>query len=335
MEGNIRSALELLLNEANDLCIGTQVTELHAIPDAIDFARDYYAKQQPVIIRNAVSDWPAVTKWNSEYFKQKLKDKIVDVAVTPNGYADGLAVRYEDKKEYFVLPLEEQCTMDEFLYNLDNPMGAVYYIQKQNSNFSLDFPELQEDIDCEHLAFAEKVFNKPPDAVNFWMGDERAITSMHKDPYDNLYCVISGYKDFILLPPHCMPWIPKQLYPTGVYKRHEETKQYHIEPVMCSLDDDVECNKNDNSQDPLLTEWISIDPLAPDLYKYPQYAKVKAIRVRVKAGDMLYLPNYWYHHVTQSHKCIAVNFWYDMEYDSRYCYYRMLEELIKTKQVFK
>ncbi|TMW45190.1 hypothetical protein DOY81_009732 [Sarcophaga bullata] len=270
MDDKIRSALELLLNEANDLCIGTQVPELHAIPDAIDFAREYYAKQQPVIIRNAVTDWPAVTKWNSGYFIQKLKDKIVDVAITPM-----------------------------------------------------------------HLEFAEKVFNKPPDAVNFWMGDERAITSMHKDPYDNLYCVINGYKDFILLPPHCLPWIPKQLYPTGVYKRHEETKQYHIEPVMCSLEDDVECKENGNSQDPLLTEWISIDPLAPDLYKYPQYAKVKPLRVRVKAGDMLYLPNYWYHHVTQSHKCIAVNFWYDMEYDSRYCYYRMLEELIKKKQVFK
>lgn len=332
MDYKIHSALDLLINEANDLCIGTQIAELHAIPDAIDFAREYYAKQQPLIIRNAVVSWPAIKKWEPDYFQQKLGNKLVDVAITPNGYADGLAVRYEDKKEYFVLPLEEQCTMEEFLQYLNDPTGAVYYIQKQNSNFSLDFPELIEDIDCSVLEFAEKCFNKPPDAVNFWMGDERAVTSMHKDPYDNLYCVISGYKDFILLPPHCLPWIPKQLYPTGVYKRNAETNQYHIEPVMCPHGEDKD--ENGLSHDPMLTEWISVDPLAPDLFKYPQYSKVKPLRVRVKAGDMLYLPNYWYHHVQQSHKCIALNFWYDMEYDSRYCYYRMLEELTKTKQSF-
>lgn len=326
MENQINSALDLLLSEANDLCIGTQISELHAIPDAVEFARDYYAKQQPVIIRNAISTWPAVKKWTPEFFKENFKHKLVDVAITPNGYADGLAIRYEDKKEYFVLPLEEQCTMEEFLQHLDNPMGPVYYIQKQNSNFSIDFPELKNDIDCSVLEFAEKCFNKPPDAINFWMGDERAITSMHKDPYENVYCVVAGYKDFILLPPHSLPWVPKQLYPTGVYKRNLVTQQYHIEPIVYS--DEVDGQHVPN--DPVLTEWISIDPLAPDLFKYPQYSKLKPLRVRVNAGDVLYLPNYWYHHVQQSHRCMAVNFWYDMEYDSRYCYYRMLEELTKA-----
>lgn len=330
MENIVNCAVNLLLNEANDLNIGTQVAELHAIPEAIDFIRDYYAKQQPLVIRNAVAGWPAVKKWSTAYFKQTLGNKIVDVTVTPNGYADGLAIRHEDKKEYFVLPLEEQCTMGTFLQSLDNPMGPVYYIQKQNSNFAVDFPELQSDIDCSVLEFAEKCFNKTPDAVNFWMGDKRAITSMHKDPYENLYCVINGYKDFILLPPHCLPWIPRKLYPTGVYKRNLITNTYYIDPLNSG-------NASDNNGDsnPMLTEWISIDPLSPDLYNYPQYSKLRPIKVRVNAGDMLYLPNYWYHHVRQSHKCIAVNFWYDMEYDSRYCYYRMLEELVKDKPNLK
>lgn len=325
----LNSALDILLNEANDLCIGTDVAELYELPDAIVFARDYYAKNLPVVFRNVLSSWPAIKKWNADYFKEKLGHKIVDVAVTPNGYADGLALRHEDKKEYFVLPLEEQIAMSSFLEHLDDATGAVYYIQKQNSNFSLDFPELKDDIDPSLLGFAEQSFNKPPDAVNFWMGDEKAITSMHKDPYDNLYGVVSGYKDFILFPPHCLPWIPKKMYPTGVYKRNEEN-QYYIEPLL-------QDNYNDDGElishgpEPLMTEWISIDPLAPDLAKYPQYSKIQPLHVRVNAGDLLFLPNYWYHHVRQSHKCIAVNFWYDMEYDSRYCYFRMLEELVKIK----
>jgi peptidyl-lysine (3S)-dioxygenase / protease len=55
--------------------------------------------------------------------------------------------------------------------------GPVQYIQRQNSNLTADFPELIEDIDMEVLDFAKQVFNKEPDAINFWMGDERAVTS--------------------------------------------------------------------------------------------------------------------------------------------------------------
>ena len=58
----------------------------------------------------------------------------------------------------------------------------------------MDFPELMDDIDFSILDFAREAFGKEPDAVNFWMGDSRAVTSMHKDPYENIYCVVSGFK---------------------------------------------------------------------------------------------------------------------------------------------
>ncbi|EDW70055.1 bifunctional peptidase and (3S)-lysyl hydroxylase Jmjd7 [Drosophila virilis] len=315
----IETAIKLLLQEAEELCIGGQISELQQMPSALEFARDYYARNAPVVIRQAVAHWPAVQKWSPDYLQTALNDKVVDVAVTPNGYADGLAT--QAGKEYFVLPLETQMPLSELLQRLDDPMGAVHYIQKQNSNFSLDFPELAGDIVSSDLNFAAQCFNKPPDAVNFWLGDERAITSMHKDPYENLYCVISGYKDFILLPPHQLCCVPRRSYPTGIYKR-KSCGQFFIEPLI----DNGEVQQ---------TEWVSIDPLAPDLGTYPQYAKARPLRVRVHAGDVLYLPNYWFHHVRQSHKCIAVNFWYDMEYDSRYCYYRMLEQLTKKSDELK
>lgn len=55
--------------------------------------------------------------------------------------------------------------------------GPVPYIQKQNSNLTEDFKELIKDINMDTLQFAHEAFNKEPDAVNFWMGDERAVTS--------------------------------------------------------------------------------------------------------------------------------------------------------------
>lgn len=57
---------------------------------------------------------------------EKIGDKIVTVAVTPNGYADGLTshsdVKCKDFEdlEYFVMPEEREMRMQEFLESLNN-----------------------------------------------------------------------------------------------------------------------------------------------------------------------------------------------------------------------
>lgn len=99
-----------------------------------------------------------------------------------------------------------------------------------------------------------------------------------------------------------------------------------------------------------MIEWVSVDPMNPDLKKHPAFKRAKAFEIRVNEGDILYLPSLWYHHVRQSQGCIgflfldrkirkpykfnflfilisAINNWYDMDYDARYCYYKMVEKL--------
>lgn len=71
------------------------------------------------------------------------------------------------------------------------------------------------------------------------------------------------------------------------------------------------------------------DPKQPDYKKYPQFTKAHRYHVKLRKGDCLYLPSLWFHHVTQSHGCIAVNYWYDMDFDIKYCYFKMLEKMCK------
>lgn len=52
-----------------ELYLGSRVAELFEVPSSLQFVRDYVAKNVPVIIRNATLDWPAVSKWNSKYFR--------------------------------------------------------------------------------------------------------------------------------------------------------------------------------------------------------------------------------------------------------------------------
>ena len=62
--------------------------------------------------------------------------------------------------------------------------------------------------------------------------------------------------------------------------------------------------------------WASVDPsrLANDS------TPARPIHVTVNAGETLYLPSGWWHHVSQEGDgpdgkgiCIAINWWYDME----------------------
>lgn len=217
--------------------------------------------------------------------------------------------------------------------------GFVSYIQTQNSNLISDFAELIEDVESD-IELATKTFDKQPDAVNFWMGDDRAITSstfrscfyekincalnifyfsVHKDPYENMYCVIDGWKEFILIPPTDLPFVPYQTFPTASFEmlNYPENPVFEIVSSEDKLDRDI--------------RWIDIDPLNPDFRKHPEFKEAHLFKIRVEKGDCLYLPSLWFHHVRQSHKCIAVNYWYDMEYDIKYCYFKMLEELCKIK----
>lgn len=49
-----------------------------------------------------------------------MGEKEVTVAITPNGYADGISLNQEDGKEYFVMPEEASMRMNDFLHSLDD-----------------------------------------------------------------------------------------------------------------------------------------------------------------------------------------------------------------------
>jgi hypothetical protein len=63
----------------------------------------------------------------------------------------------------------------------------------------------------------------------------------------------------------------------------------------------------------------------------PLFAHATPLVATLGPGDMLYLPSLWFHHVQQGPPgklCIAVNMWYDMKFDAKYCYYQLLAALI-------
>ncbi|KAM8737779.1 bifunctional peptidase and (3S)-lysyl hydroxylase JMJD7 isoform 2-T2 [Acanthopagrus schlegelii] len=260
--------------EAHDLYLNQSVPYLEEPPDPLQFYRDWIGPNKPCIIRNAFSHWPALSRWSPEYLREKVGSKVISVAVTPNGYADAVS------GDRFVMPEERQMSFSAVLDIIEGKVeagGGVFYVQKQCSNLTEELPELTDDVE-PHVSWMSKALGKLPDAVNFWLGEESAVTSSEYQP--------------------------------ALYQQRDDGE---FEVVDQSSSEKV--------------PWIPLDPLDPDLEQYPQYRRARPLRCSVKAGEMLYLPSLWFHHVQQSHGCIAVNFWYDMEYDIKYNYFQLLETL--------
>jgi len=237
--------------------------------------------------------------------------------VTPDGYGDAV------QGEYFVTPDERQMLFTDFIDILEKKKEAegIYYCQHQNSSFTSQFSSLHKDI--RPISFAVQAFAAQPDAINFWMGNEKSLSVLHHDPYENIYAVVAGEKRFRLYPPTALYWLEQKEYKKAKYTY---TSQKKID------------QKNDKKE-----EFIIVpDPTGAkvpwfDLENPREEKKVKmrALEVTVKKGEVLFLPALWYHRVSQKSdnegRTIAVNFWYDMAFDFRYVYFKFMESVIKFK----
>ncbi len=183
----------------------------------------------------------------------------------------------------------------------------------------------------EHIPFASEAFNAKPDAVNLWIGNERSVSSMHKDHYENLYAVCSGVKIFTLCPPADSIFLEQAGFPSGIFRETDDGWVVDVQTkgTTCSNEqEDIERVHWIEADVERLMEPQSLESRKEYLKKFPLLKYAHPSRVYVEAGDVLYLPALWFHRVTQTCETIAVNYWYDMKFDSpSWCYFNFLQNL--------
>ena len=195
-----------------------------------------------------------------------------------------------------------------------------------------------------------------PDAVNLWMGDERVVSSMHKDHYENLFYVLSGEKVFHLCPPSDVPFLYEKEVISGKFQHNHDddddddsddgTPRRRWTVELDREDDAVASDENEsNKKKYSKVHWIATDLFGKDKKKcdddddeeeveeFPLSKYAHPITVKVKAGELLYLPSLWFHRVTQTCETIGINYWYDMNFESpMWCYFHFLQQLQHQKQ---
>ncbi|XP_064426676.1 cytosolic phospholipase A2 beta isoform X2 [Mirounga angustirostris] len=194
----VRRELREFPAAARELCVPLAVPYLDEAPTPLHFYRDWVCPNRPCIIRNALQHWPALRKWSLPYLRATVGSTEVSVAVTPDGYADAV------RGNRFVMPAERRLPLSFVLDVLEGQAQhpGVLYVQKQCSNLPTELPQLLPDLES-HVPWASEAL-------------------VHKDHYENLYCVVSGEKRFLLHPPSDRPFIPYELYIPATYQLTEE-----------------------------------------------------------------------------------------------------------------
>ena len=246
------------------------------------------------------------------------------------------------------MPLEVRMKFSDFVDKISPPSGMtkgeedlVHYYSQQNDNLrdANEMSRLKEEVGVPtNLPYFEAAFSSPSsssvlDAVNLWVGDGRATTSLHSDPYHNVYTVTRGVKTFHVLPPWCGGLLEE---------RDLDASRFRMELDGSLGIDDL---FDETTGERVRTRWVvndmtplmggkSCHPLGEFCPSLPEVCHRHVTSINVSAGQTLYLPPSWYHAVTSVGPTIAVNYWYDMEFDERWgyeCLAKGLQRIVKCK----
>jgi len=114
--------------------------------------------------------------------------------------------------------------------------------------------------------------------ASIWIGN-RSRVPVHQDLPDNLACVAAGHRRFLMFPPTQLANLyigPLDVTPAG-------------QPVSL------------------------VDPLAPDLARYPKFAEAwnHAVVADLGPGDAIFMPGMWWHHIEALDPFnVLVNYWW-------------------------
>uniref|UniRef100_A0A7N0SWW6 JmjC domain-containing protein n=2 Tax=Kalanchoe fedtschenkoi TaxID=63787 RepID=A0A7N0SWW6_KALFE len=327
--------LQTLWDDVRELSLGTtaEISRLPSPPSPLNFLRDFVSANKPCLISSALRHWPALSNWSDDsYLIRSLSShpsddpSLVSLHLTPNGRADALAPHPTDcgsDSLCFASAHVERVPIGEALEMIGRSgEGFVAYAQQQNDCLRSEYSELAADCEEDIPWATEALGGCLPEAVNLWIGNQFSETSFHKDHYENLYAVVSGEKHFVLLPPTDVHRMYIRSYPAAHYSYSKEDRKFTLELDEPARD----------------VPWCSVNPHPSlevkdsEVSQFPMYFKgPKPFEVTVKAGEILYLPSMWFHHVRQSPdsqgRTIAINYWYDMQFDIKYAYFSFLQSM--------
>jgi hypothetical protein len=222
---------------------------------------------RPVLITDAMTDWPASTKWDWSYFLERYASHKVAMKAV-----------HGKLKDYQMLSVPLQ------LFSQHVHEASAHTWTYINDELFIPFrPELM--LDVKRPVYIEEDFFKllpkelqPWDTMLLW-GTSFSRSSLHIDPYNwtGTNAVLKGRKKWKLFPPG------------------QDHLLYVRKNQHCGFP--LDCFKY-NSE---------VDAFDPDYDMYPLFAKAKYIEFEQLPGELLMIPTGWFHQAYNPEECLAIS----------------------------
>jgi lysine-specific demethylase 8 len=238
---------------------------------------DIWKKYHPFLIEDVAEHWNACENWSNDYLIKHCGNNMVLIQCYKKDFLnDYKNFACEDGYD-----LTKEIKFKEYIKDYiedsvkKNKNDYILQCYLTQANFEECFPEIVRDI-----TYPEYLKRKT--LVSFWHGFSSqqfsSTTPLHFDGYHNIFVQIRGRKRILLFPPSNY----LSFYPP--------------------LEDS-----------PGLADFSKVDPNLPNLELFPKFPWQERIEVVLKAGEMLYIPPYWWHHVTAVDENISLSFFYDVK----------------------
>jgi hypothetical protein len=242
--------------------------------DPATFERDVETRYEPVILRQLVGDWPAV---------QAARESASSIAAYLSRQDNGTPIQafvgeagiggrffYGPGMDGFNFSVAE-TKLSHLLGALLDPAQADRSIYMGSTATAKMLPRFAHE---NPLRIATERGGEP----RIWIGN-RSRVAPHYDEADNIACVVSGKRRFILFPP-------------------EQVANLYVGPI-------------DRTVAGQPTSMVDLDRIDPDRFPKFQEALKHAFVADLEPGDAIYIPAIWWHAVqADGHLNVLLNYWW-------------------------
>ena len=224
----------------------------------------------PLLIRDAMRRWPALSCWSVEYLALQFASRPVRL----ERFDPASIVSYLDQTvldEHKIISFD--CLMWELMAS-----GSCFAV-RENSDVFCENPRILNDLDDFRPFPVSQSSYK-----SLWIGPQGYVTGMHTDPGPTLVFQIVGSKRILL-------FAPSEGQHVYEVPRTEVKKRFAGSPSSRYLE------PNDVDTLSGRTGWADVQPFLPDFDRYPKFALTQGVECILRPGDTVYIPDGWWHAV--------------------------------------
>jgi lysine-specific demethylase 8 len=227
-----------------------------------------YFRRRPVILDGIVRHWAAVRSWSPEFFGEHHGDFPIRI----DRYDPTSTRTYLQQHLDYV---HREIPFREFIASLSEP--AQRFTIREDMNLLYALPGALQALDY-FRPFSSKEDALSDDYCGLWFSSATDVTGLHADLIEGHLFQIYGRKRFYFMAPDQTP----NLY--------EESAEAFDDPRLAERIEAVDLDDFRN-----LIRWPGVNFFFPDYAKHPLLACAEYVEGDLGPGDVMYVPEGWWH----------------------------------------